>query len=139
MRIFALFVGRPRDRALNEAAAEYARRIARFCPFEQREVRSLEEVRKKFSRAFLVALDPAGREMDSHALARWLEKQMAGGSRDLVFLVGGADGLTPAARESADLLLSLSRLTLPHELARVVLLEQLYRALATLRNHPYAR
>ena len=139
MRLRLCYLGRAKDRALNEAAAEYARRIERFCPFTQQEVRTPEAAREKFPRAFLVALDPAGREMDSPALAHWLEKQLAGGARDLVFLVGGADGLTPAARQSADLLLSLSRLTLPHELARVVLLEQLYRALATLRGHPYAR
>jgi 23S rRNA (pseudouridine1915-N3)-methyltransferase len=60
-------------------------------------------------------------------------------SRDLVFLVGGANGLPKSWRESADLLLSLTPLTLPHELARVVLAEQLYRALATLRGHPYPR
>lgn len=139
MRIRLCFVGRPKDRALNDAAQEYARRIAHFCEFAQQEVRDAEAVREKFPRAFLAALDPAGKEMDSAVLARWLEKQMAGGPRDLVFLVGGHDGLTPAARASADLLLSLSRLTFPHELARVVLLEQIYRALATLRGHPYAR
>ncbi len=139
MRLYLFYIGRPKNRALNEAAAEYAQRIARFCQFTQQEVQSLEQAREKFPRALVVGLDPAGREMDSAALARWLEKQMAGGPRDLVFLVGGADGLTAAARASADLLLSLSRLTLPHELARVVLLEQLYRALTTWRGHPYAR
>ena len=60
-------------------------------------------------------------------------------ARDLVFLVGGADGLPAAWRVRADLLLSLSRLTLPHELARAVLTEQIYRAFATLRGHPYPR
>ena len=139
MRMLVCYVGRPKDRALNEAAAEYSRRIARFCKFEQRELRSAEGAREKFPRSYLVGLDPAGKEIDSAALARWLETRLAGGPRDLVFLVGGADGLTPAARGSADLLLSLSKLTLPHELARVLLLEQLYRALATLRGHPYAR
>jgi 23S rRNA (pseudouridine1915-N3)-methyltransferase len=59
--------------------------------------------------------------------------------RDLLFLVGGADGLPPAWRDRADLLLSLSRMTFPHELARAMLAEQIYRAFATLRGHPYPR
>jgi len=60
-------------------------------------------------------------------------------ARDLVFLVGGADGLPPDWRPKADLLLSLSRMTFSHELARVMLAEQVYRALTMLRGHPYAR
>jgi 23S rRNA (pseudouridine1915-N3)-methyltransferase len=59
--------------------------------------------------------------------------------RDLVFIVGGADGLPEAWKPKADLLISLSALTMPHELARVVLAEQIYRALTTLRGHPYPR
>ncbi len=140
MRIRVAYVGRPRNRALNEAAADYARRLGHYCDFAQRELRPAElgRVRQKFAGAVLVALDPAGREMDSGAFTRWLERCRDGGTRALVFLVGGADGLPPALREGCELF-SLSRLTLPHELARVVLLEQIYRAFATLRHHPYPR
>lgn len=138
MRIRVAYVGRARSSALNDAAADYAGRISHFCDFQQRELRAAEQVREKFPRATVVALDPAGREMDSAAFTRWLERLRNGGARDLVFLVGGADGLPAALRESCELF-SLSRLTLPHELARVLLLEQIYRAFATLHNHPYAR
>ena len=140
MKIRVAYVGRPRNRALNEAAVEYARRLGHFCDFGQRELRErdLVRVREKFPRAALVALDPAGRQMDSAAFARWLERLRDAGTRELVFLVGGADGLPPALRAECELL-SLSTLTLPHELARVVLLEQIYRAFAALHNHPYPR
>ena len=140
MQIRVAYVGRPRNRGLNEAAAEYARRLGHFCKFEQRELREadLVQAREKFPRAMLVALDPVGRQMDSAAFARWLERLRDGGTRELVFLVGGADGL-PAALHSDCKLISLSTLILPHELARVVLLEQLYRAFTTLHNHPYPR
>lgn len=138
LRVRVAYVGRPRNRALNDAAADYATRIARYCEFEQRELRSAEQVRDKFAGAVLVALDPAGRELDSTAFARWMEKHQDRGTRDLVFLVGGADGLPEEIRSSAELI-SLSRLTLPHELARVVLLEQVYRAFTIMRGHPYPR
>ncbi len=138
MKVRVAFVGRPRSRALNEAAAEYARRIQHYCDFEQRELRDSGQARRKFPAAVLVALDPAGREVDSAAFARWLERRQNSGTRELVFLVGPADGLPPALRAECELL-SLSPLTLPHELARVVLLEQIYRAFATLRHHPYPR
>jgi len=85
-----------------------------------------------------IYLDPAGRQMDSAAFARVFEKAEMSG-RDLVFLVGGADGLPPAWRSRAAVLLSLSPMTFPHELARAMLAEQIYRAFAILRNHPYPR
>ncbi len=85
-----------------------------------------------------IFLDPGGREMDSREFTALLAKAEMEG-RDLVFLVGGADGLPAGWRERADLLLSLSRMTFPHELARAMLAEQIYRAFTTLRGHPYPR
>ncbi len=138
MRVRVLFVGKPKSRALNDAAADYARRIEHYCDFAQREMKEAALSLQKFDAAALVALDPAGKEMDSATFTRWLERRQSGGTRELLFLLGGADGLPARIRDSCELL-SLSRLTLPHELARVVLLEQIYRAFATLRNHPYPR
>lgn len=85
-----------------------------------------------------VALDERGRSFDSAALARSLA-QWRGAGRDVAFLVGGADGLSAPLKSSAAMLLSLSPLTLPHGLARVVLAEQLYRAHTMLIGHPYHR
>ena len=85
-----------------------------------------------------IFLDPAGKPMDSAAFAKLVgQAEMLG--RDLVFLIGGHDGLPPLWRGRADLLLSLSGMTFPHELARAMVAEQIYRAFATLRGHPYPR
>jgi len=89
-------------------------------------------------RARVVALDEGGEAWSTHELARHLEDWMQR-SPEVVWLVGGADGLAPECRARADLRWSLSRLTLPHALVRVVLAEQLYRAQTLLRGHPYHR
>lgn len=95
--------------------------------------------KKTLDQAWRVALDPAGRTPKSSAgFARWLEKRL-GAQRPLAFWVGGADGLDPGLVADADETLSLGPLTMPHQLARVVLAEQLYRALCIMRGHPYAR
>ncbi len=138
MRVIVAYVGRPRSSALNQAASDYGARIAHFCEFHQQELKDAAQARDKFPRAKLVALDPAGREMDSAAFARWLERLQDSGPRDTVFLLGGAEGLPENLRRESELV-SLSKLTLPHELARVVLLEQIYRAFTILRNFPYPR
>lgn len=85
-----------------------------------------------------IFLDPSGKSMDSPGFARLVAKAELE-ARDLVFLVGGHDGLPEGWAARADLLLSLSPMTFPHEFARVMLAEQIYRAFATLRGHPYPR
>jgi 23S rRNA (pseudouridine1915-N3)-methyltransferase len=87
---------------------------------------------------FVVALDEHGEELTTRELASWLETRMRSG-RDLAFLLGGADGLAKDVRARADFKLALSRLTLPHMFARVLLVEQLYRATSLLDHHPYHR
>jgi 23S rRNA (pseudouridine1915-N3)-methyltransferase len=87
---------------------------------------------------YVVALDERGSEMTTRELAAWLGNRMQSG-RDLAFLVGGPDGFVPEVLARSDLKWSLSRLTFPHALVRVVLAEQLYRAHGVLANHPYHR
>lgn len=87
---------------------------------------------------WVVALDEHGAAMSTRELAEWLAVRMQAG-RDLAFLVGGPDGFAPEVLARSDLSLSLSRLTLPHALVRVVLAEQLYRAMSILNHHPYHR
>ena len=114
-------------------AEEYIKRSTRFAKCEMREIDPRRfDPWEKHPSALKVLLDPTGRALDSLKLAALFD-------RDLVFVVGGADGLPQAWRSRADLLLALSPLTMPHELARVVLAEQIYRALTTLRGHPYPR
>jgi rRNA large subunit m3Psi methyltransferase RlmH len=87
---------------------------------------------------YVVALDERGTEMTTRELAAWLKSRMQDG-RDLAFLVGGPDGFAPEVLARSDFKWSLSRLTFPHALVRVVLAEQLYRAHGVLANHPYHR
>jgi 23S rRNA (pseudouridine1915-N3)-methyltransferase len=87
---------------------------------------------------FVVALDEHGDEFSTRELSAWLDARRGAG-RDVAFLIGGPDGLAAEVLGRADFKLSLSRLTLPHALARVLLLEQLYRAQSLLDNHPYHR
>jgi 23S rRNA (pseudouridine1915-N3)-methyltransferase len=139
VKLFLYYIGKPRDPEANRIAADFMERSARYAPCEMREIRPDRFdpwARQPSARKIL--LDPAGRELDSRQFTTLIEKaQMEG--RDLLFLLGGADGFSPAWRARADLLLSLSRMTFPHELARALLAEQIYRAFTTLRGHPYPR
>lgn len=139
-----LAVGRLRDRRLADLAADYERRIRPLAPLELVELKDQTPPRE--GRQFLarlgpaagheqvVALDERGESVDSAGLAALL-----GRHGSLAFLIGGADGLAPEVRGRADLVLRLSRLTLTHEWARVLLLEQIYRGLGILRGLPYHR
>lgn len=85
-----------------------------------------------------IALDERGKDLTTQQLAQRLEHWMQEGG-DTAFLIGGADGLDPELKESADEMIRLSSLTLPHAMARLVLCEQLYRAVSVIKNHPYHR
>jgi 23S rRNA (pseudouridine1915-N3)-methyltransferase len=139
VKLFVYFIGKPKDPHLNAVAAEFIGRASRYAPLEMREVRSAHaDLAARFPRARKIVLDPAGKALDSATFAALIGRAETE-SRDLLFLVGGHDGIPPAWREQADLLLSLSAMTFSHELARAVLAEQIYRAFAILRGHPYAR
>ncbi len=92
----------------------------------------------RHSSARKIFLDPDGRSLDSAAFIQLVERAEHD-AQDVVFLLGGHDGLPPLWKPKADLLLSLSPMTFPHELARAMLAEQIYRAFTTLRGHPYPR
>ncbi len=151
MRIRVLAVGRDRSGLYQPALLEYARRLSRYARFEvvetpeARRHAGTPRARDEEGEAVLarlragervVVLDERGREPTSEELARRLGAWLAGG-RDLAFVVGGAAGLSDSVKARADESLSLSRLTLAHRLARLVLLEQLYRAFTILRGEPY--
>ena len=93
---------------------------------------------EKHPTARKILLDPSGQVLDSAGFKKIIERAEDDG-QDILFLLGGHDGLLEAWKAKADLLLSLSRMTFPHELARAMLAEQVYRALTTLRGHPYPR
>jgi 23S rRNA (pseudouridine1915-N3)-methyltransferase len=139
VKVFLYFAGKPKDPHANAIAAEYIRRADRYAPSRMSEFRpDKTDLWARHPGARKILCDPAGGSLDSGAFAGLFSKaEMLG--HDLVFVVGGHDGLPPAWRDRADLLLSLSALTMPHELARAVLAEQIYRAFTTLRGHPYPR
>lgn len=134
MKIRLFYIGKARSRPLNQAAEEYAKRTTRFCRFEMREIKSERDVPKD-SKALRIVLDPRGKQVSSETLAEWIEKA----GRDVDFFIGGADGWSDEFRGSTDRLLSMSEMTMPHELARVLLTEQIYRAFTIMRGHPYPR
>lgn len=152
MRVAIAAVGKPRDEALAAAIAEYERRAARYWPLDVIEVReerarsiapSLvraregERILKRLpSHRGIVACEPGGRTMSSEEFAEWLHAERIA-ERDVCFAIGGALGLADDIRAAASLRLSFSAWTMPHELARLVLAEQLYRAGSMLRGEPY--
>jgi 23S rRNA (pseudouridine1915-N3)-methyltransferase len=146
LRVQLIFLGKTRNPHFKALLDDYRQRIARFSPIEIVEWKttdgglwSVEEARGKGDPAPVVLLDAGGKTFSSEAFARWLARKERSGARKLVLLVGGAEGFAEETKKKADELLSLGAMTLPHELARVVLLEQLYRAFAFLRDHPYPK
>lgn len=151
MKLLVAAVGHRMPAWIDEGFHEYARRMPRELRLElaavkpaagvQGQDKAVEAARLRAALppgARLVALDERGQALTTAALAKQLER-WRGDGRDIVFAIGGADGLDAGLLKEADLVLSLSALTLPHALARVVLAEQLYRAWTILSNHPYHR
>jgi 23S rRNA (pseudouridine1915-N3)-methyltransferase len=134
MRLIVLAVGRLRPPYADDVE-HYAKLLGRHARLELVEVREDEQVERRLpDRAFVSLLHREGKEYDSQGFARFLEDRRGSG-RDLCFVIGGAYGLDHL--EGADHRFSLGRLTLPHQLARVVLLEQLYRGHKILAGEPY--
>ncbi len=139
MKIHLYFIGKPKDAHANAIAADFLGRAARYSACEMREIRPDRfDPWDKHTSARKIFLDPAGKPMDSAGFARLIARAEMEG-RDLVFLIGGHEGLPAGWAARADQLLSLSAMTFPHELARAMLAEQIYRGFATLRGHPYPR
>jgi 23S rRNA (pseudouridine1915-N3)-methyltransferase len=155
MRIQLLAVGSRRPAWEREGYADYARRLPRECALSLVEIplhkrspgtdlrRALEREGERMLKsaakgARLMALDERGEQLDTRQLARRLSRWMGEG-RDLALMIGGPDGLAPACLRAAEERWSLSRLTLPHGLVRIVVAEQIYRAWSLFSGHPYHR
>jgi len=146
MTIHFIFLGRTRRPECRTLFEDYAARIGRVADVRVTELREpLAPGPKALARvktdpnARWVLLDAAGRHYSSPDFARWLGRLRDQATRELIFLCGGDTGFPAAFRDRAQEALSLSPLTMPHELARVVLAEQIYRAFAILSHHPYAK
>lgn len=139
MKIYVYYIGRAKDPHANALTKEFLGRVARYNAVELREIRpDRVDLWGKHPSGRKILLDPAGKMVDSVEFVALVSKAVTE-ARDLVFVLGGHDGLPKGWAARADLRLSLSPLTFPHELARAVLAEQIYRAFATLRGHPYPR
>jgi 23S rRNA (pseudouridine1915-N3)-methyltransferase len=142
VKIRLLMLGKTRRPEMRAVLEDYAKRISRTCPIEITEVRDGAAAMKKLDAdraATVVLLDAAGKNFDSNALANWLGELRDRGTRELIFVCGDADGFPENLRQRAHQKLSLGAMTFSHELARVMLAEQLYRAFAILSGSPYPK
>lgn len=150
-------VGKIKEKFFKEALSEYGKRLFKYCKLEMIEVAdektmegasSLEEqmvldkegkrlMEKIPERSFVIALAIKGKEWDSLELAKNMEKLFLEGKSDITFVIGGSLGLSEELYQRADLLLSFSRMTFPHQLMRVILLEQIYRSFRINSGEPY--
>ena len=148
MKIKVAWIGKTKEPAIETLTGEYLKRISRYARVagvalkdeaavlalasgERHEKRSRNQQRHK-----LILLDSRGKQFSSEELAEFLEREQVNAT-PLLFAIGGSDGFSEEARRHAGVILSLGKMTLPHELARVILVEQLYRAFTILKSHPY--
>lgn len=157
MKITLVSVGKLKETYWKSAVQEYAKRLGRYCrlqlvevadekcpeaisPAEQAMVKEKEAeriARKIPPGALLVTLEIQGKSLSSEQLAAWIDRAPHGGHDEICFVVGGSLGLAPALCRQSDLSLSFSAMTFPHQMMRVIFLEQIYRAFRINRNEPY--
>ena len=157
MKVTILCVGKVKERYLTDGIREYAKRLSAWCTLDIVEVADektvegapeAEEdaVRRKEGqrllakipdRAFVITLEIEGEMPDSVALSKKLQKLMTGGVSHFVFVIGGSLGFSPEVRKRSDYALSFSRMTFPHQLMRLILLEQIYRSFKIMNHEPY--
>ncbi len=152
MKFRAVWIGKTKSAPLSAVCLDYITRIRHFLPLEITEVqepkgdgaRRIQAEGEKLLGALdssdrVIVLDPKGKAWSSGEFAKFAGKHMSEDPRNLTFVIGGYGGLSEAVKERADLLWSLSPLTYTHDLSRVILLEQLYRALSIIHNLPYSK
>jgi len=140
VKLTVLAVGKLRESWVRDGCSEYEKRVRARLPLEVMELKTAGEISRRLPpRAEVWALDERGREWSSTELAEELRRRMSSGSQGIALLIGGADGLPEEVLKGAQIRWSLGRLTLPHRLVRLLLLEQLYRALSIVRGEPYHR
>lgn len=142
MKLKVAWLGKTKEPAIQSLSDAYLKRIARYAEIEgiaardEAVILALVRGERRKERFKLVLLDSRGKQHSSEELAALLDREQLG-ALPLLFAIGSADGFSEQMRREAAISLSLGRMTLPHELARVILLEQIYRAFTILKNHPY--
>ena len=138
MNIYIVCIGKLKEKYWQDACAEYSKRLSRFCKLKISELSESksddknEESREIISHipkgCFVIALDVGGARLSSEGLAKKISSLAANGVSDICFVIGGSNGFNDEVRQASDLRLSFSDFTFPHQLMRVILLEQLYRS-----------
>ena len=143
MKLRVVWIGKTRSAAIRALTEEYIERLSHYSIVDGSELPSEDALLKLVglskTRPTLVLLDQRGRQLTSEELAEMLDAHQVRGTQTLIFALGPAEGFTQQTRHAANLVLSLGKMTLAHELARVVLLEQLYRGFTIIKGHPYHR
>lgn len=142
MKLKIAWIGKTKAPAIQALTEEYLNRLGRYAEVEGITLKDEAALLKRCAqdarpRHALVLLDARGRQLSSEEFAKWLGDYLDRNRLPLLFAIGPADGFSDEARRAARLQLSLGKMTLAHELARVVLLEQIYRAFTILKGHPY--
>jgi 23S rRNA (pseudouridine1915-N3)-methyltransferase len=139
VKLTVAWIGKTKQPAVQALTDEYLKRLARYADVEGAALKdepALMQMQRR-ARSTLVLLDGAGKQLSSEELARFLGDYQDRNPLPLLFAIGPPDGFSDETRKAASVMLSLGKMTLAHELARVVLLEQLYRAFTILKGHPY--
>lgn len=157
MHITVITVGKIKEKYLAEGIAEYSKRLTRYCKLDQVEVpdekapetlsdKEMEQIKEREGErilskvrdtAYVIALAIDGKQQSSEELAETMGKLSVEGNSEVVFIIGGSLGLSSAVLKRADIKLSFSKMTFPHQLMKLILLEQVYRAYRILKNEPY--
>lgn len=154
MKITLLLIGSTDRKYLKEGIDDYLKRVSFYLPFEMRIIPDIKNNRnlspsqqkEKEGKAILdlvsqgdllILLDEQGNELSSTGFTKWIEKKMVTGTRQLTFVIGGPYGFSDAVYQRADSKISLSKMTFPHQLVRLIFAEQLYRAMTIIKGEPY--
>lgn len=155
MRLRFVWIGKTKRAPVRQLVKEYLDRVGKFATVEVTELRDRDDVGGDAQRIidkegedilsrtakadYLIALDERGQEIDSRRLAEMIERHRVAGTRQIAFVIGGHYGLSDSVRNRADLVLALSKMTLTHDLARVLLIEQVYRVFTIIHGLPYQK
>ncbi|MFP4022952.1 MAG: 23S rRNA (pseudouridine(1915)-N(3))-methyltransferase RlmH [Thiohalospira sp.] len=154
MKVKLLMVGKTAQDYLIKAFDDYQRRIVHYLPYETKVIPDLKNTKKLTTEQiklkegdiilnqiqnsdFVVLLDEKGKEFSSVGFARWIEKQMISGLKNMVFVIGGAYGFSDNVYQRSNIKFSLSKMTFSHQMVRLIFVEQLYRAMTILKGEPY--
>jgi 23S rRNA (pseudouridine1915-N3)-methyltransferase len=154
MKLRLLWIDKTKDRRLAELIDDYLHRLAKYAKYDILELPAVRSGKERkvvmeaeaksilgllTADAYKIALDETGRALSSAQLARCLEQRQVAGTREIAFIIGGHYGLAERIKQQADMIWSLSALTFTHEMARLILAEQLYRAYTIMHGHPYQK